>query len=68
MKLYNDYFDILKKDGNLRMEEPGSAQDLYAELTKVLQAVITDKNADVAALMKTADENYQKLLDENVNK
>lgn len=68
MKLYNDYFDILKKDGNLRMEEPGSAQDLYAELTKVLQAVITDKNADVAALMKTADENYQILLDENVNK
>lgn len=68
MKLYNDYFDILKKDGNLRMEEPGSAQDLYSELTKVLQAVITDKNADVAALMKTADENYQKLLDENVNK
>lgn len=68
MKLYNGYFDILKKDGNLRLEEPGSAQDLYAELTKVLQAVITDKNADVAALMKTADENYQKLLDENVNK
>jgi multiple sugar transport system substrate-binding protein len=67
-KLFQSYFDILKKDGNLRMEEPGSAQDLYAELTKVLQAVITDKNADVAALMKTADENYQKLLDNSVNK
>lgn len=66
-KLFESYFDILKKDGNLRLEEPGSAQDLYAELTKVLQAVITDKNADVAALMKTADENYQKLLDTNVN-
>jgi ABC-type glycerol-3-phosphate transport system substrate-binding protein len=67
-RLYQSYFDTLKKEGNLRLEEPGSAQDLYAELTKVLQAVITDKNADVAALMKTADENYQKLLDENVNK
>ncbi len=68
MNLYNDYFDILKKEGNLRLEEVGSAQDLYAELTKVLQAVITDKNADVASLMKTANDNYQKLLDETVNK
>jgi len=68
MNLYNDYFDILKKEGNLRLEEPGSAQDLYAELTKVLQAVITDKDADVASLMKTANDNYQKLLDETVNK
>jgi multiple sugar transport system substrate-binding protein len=66
--LYQSYFDIIKKDGNLRLEEKGSAQDLYAELTKVLQAVVTDKNADVATLMKTADENYQKLLDETVNK
>ncbi len=68
MNLYNDYFNIIKKEGNLRLEEPGSAQDLYSELTKVLQAVVTDKNADVPVLMKTADENYQKLLDENVNK
>lgn len=66
-KLYDSYFSAVKKDGNLRMEEKGSAQDLYAELTKVLQAVITDKNADVAALMKTADENYQKILDSTVN-
>ena len=68
MNLFNDYFNIIKTDGNLRLEEPGSAQDLYSELTKVLQAVITDKNADVASLMQTANDNYQKLLDENVNK
>lgn len=68
MKLYDSYFNAIKTDGNLRLEEAGSAQDLYAELTKVLQAVVTDKDADVAALMKTADENYQNLLDENVNK
>ncbi len=67
-KLFDSYFTAIKTQGNLRTEEPGSAQDLYAELTKVLQAVITDKNADVAALMKTADENYQKLLDSGVNK
>ncbi len=45
------------------MEEPGSAQDLYAELTKVMQAVITDKNADVTSLMTKANENYQSILD-----
>lgn len=67
-KLFDSYFTAIKTQGNLRTEEPGSAQDLYAELTKVLQAVVTDKNADVAALMKTADENYQKLLDNGVNK
>jgi multiple sugar transport system substrate-binding protein len=67
-KLFDSYFTALKTQGNLRTEEPGSAQDLYAELTKVLQAVVTDKTADVAALMKTADENYQKLLDNGVNK
>ncbi len=67
-KLYESYFNILKKEGNLRLEEVGSAQDLYAELTKVLQAVITDKNANVAELMKTADANYQTILDNTVNK
>lgn len=62
--LYDDYFEATQTEGNLRMEEEGSAQDLYAELTKVLQAVVTDKDADVAALMKTADENYQSILDD----
>lgn len=68
MKLFNDYFNILKTEGNLRLEEPGAAQDLYAELTKVLQAVITDKKADVPSLMKTANDNLQKLMDDGVNK
>lgn len=63
MKLYDSYFTATTTAGNLRMEEPGSAQDLYSELTKVLQAVITDKNADVAKLMQTADANYQTQLD-----
>jgi len=62
-KMFESYFAATKTDGNLRMEEPGSAQDLYAELTKVMQAVITDENADVATLMKTANDNYQNILD-----
>lgn len=62
-KLFDTYFDATTAKGNLRMEEVGSAQDLYAEVTKVLQAVITDKDADVAELMKQADTNYQSILD-----
>jgi len=68
MNLYNDYFNFIKSDGTLRAEESGDAQTLYAELTKVLQAVITDKNADIPSLMKTANVNYQKFLDDNINK
>ena len=66
--LFNDYFNITKTSGNLHMEEEGSTQDMYSELTKVLQAVVTDKKADVTALMKTADANYQTILDNGVNK
>lgn len=67
MRLFDDYFNILKKPGNLRQEEPGATQEMYAQLTNVLQAVITDKNADVAALMKIADDNYQTILDTTIN-
>lgn len=68
MALYNDYYGMLKKPGNLHLEEPKLTQDMYAELTKVLQAVITDKNADVKKLLDDANTNLQSLLDSQVNK
>lgn len=68
MRLYNDYFAAVSKSTNLKTEEPMLAQDLYAELTKVLQAVITDKNANVQSLLDTAQSNFQKMLDGQVNK
>lgn len=61
-KMYQSYFDATSSDG-LHVEEPGLTQDMYAELTKVMQAVITDKKADVTDLMQTANNNYQKMLD-----
>ncbi len=61
-KMYETYFDAVASDG-LHVEEPGSTQDMYAELTKVLQAVVTDPDADIPALMETANENYQAILD-----
>lgn len=62
--LYENYFAATVKEGNLHLEEVGATQELYAELTKVIQAVVTDKNADVAALMETANKNYQTILDQ----
>ena len=64
-KLYDDYFNESK---NVKAEEPGDAQEMYAQLTNVLQAVVTDKNCDIEALMKQADENYQAILDEKFGK
>lgn len=63
-KMYESYFNATSASG-LRPEEPGSTQDMYAELTKVIQAVLTDENADIPALMKTANDNYQSILDNN---
>ncbi|MBE5957524.1 MAG: extracellular solute-binding protein [Lachnospiraceae bacterium] len=59
-KLYDSYFENSK---NIKPEEPGDAQEMYSQLTNVLQAVLTDKNCDIEALMKQADENYQSTLD-----
>lgn len=61
-KMFQSYYDATTA-GGLRTEEPGLTQDMYAELTKVLQAVLTDKDADTAALMETANTNYQAILD-----
>jgi ABC-type glycerol-3-phosphate transport system substrate-binding protein len=62
MRLYNDYYTMVSKSSNLKTEEY-AAQDLYAELTKVLQAVVTDRNADIKALLDTAQANFQRILD-----
>jgi len=67
-RLYADYFSVITKGTNLKPEEPMQAQDLYAELTKCLQAVITDRNANPRALLDTAQTNFQRLLDQTVNR
>lgn len=61
-EMFDSYFETASK--NLRTEEPGDTQNMYAELTKVLQAVLTDEKADVKALMNAANDNYQKMLDQ----
>ena len=63
-KLYENYFNAVLSDGNLRLEEPGpDVQNMYALLTTVIQAVLLDKNADVPSLMEQANKDYQAYLD-----
>jgi ABC-type glycerol-3-phosphate transport system substrate-binding protein len=46
------------------VDEPGrSTQQLYAALDTVVQAVLTDKNADIDALLTKANTDVQALLD-----
>lgn len=66
--MFAPYYALVNTDGAAHTEEPADVQNMYAELTKVLQAVVTDQNADVQALLDTADVNFQALLDANVNK
>ena len=62
-RLFAPYFDTIARSGNVRPEEE-FAQDLYSELTKCLQAVLTDRNADPRALLETANRNLQVLIDQ----
>ena len=64
--LFKDYYDVSAK--TLHAEEPNLTQDMYAELFPVIQAVLTDKNADPQALLNKASDNFQKKLDSSINK
>lgn len=56
VKLYND------KSGDMdyQLEEPMCAQDLYSILDKCIQDVLTNENADCAALLEKANSDFQK--------
>lgn len=43
-------------------EPPVGAQDLYAELDAVVQAVLTERDADIDALLGTANDNVAELI------
>jgi hypothetical protein len=44
-------------------EPTAHTQDLYAALDPVVQAVLTDKNADIDALLDAANKQIQTILD-----
>ena len=46
-------------------EPTAHTQDLYAALDPVVQAVLTDKNADIDALLDAANKQVQAILDKS---
>jgi len=69
MRLYNDFFDSLV-DGRitLRGEEPMFTQQMYRELTTIIQRMITRENADVLTGLQQAQDRFQEFLDDMVNR
>lgn len=66
-RMFAPFFEAIDVEGAIRPEEPMMAQNLYEELTKVMQEVITNQDADIQALLDTAQANFQAMLDEDVN-
>jgi len=58
MALWNDY--INNEGVTLKPEVPVNAQELYKALDSVIQAVLTDKNANVQRLLDQAAADFQK--------
>ena len=58
VKLYND-FVLNLGDCELRAEEPVCAQELYGILDNCIQEVLTNKDADPAALLEKANSDFQ---------
>ena len=68
MRLYNDFFDSISEGTiTLKSEEPIFAQQLYRELTAVIQRVITREGADVEKALRKAEESFQEYLDDEFN-
>ena len=53
-------------DIELKTEEPSCAQELYGVLSPMLQEVLTNRDTDISALVKRANDNFQRdFLDKN---
>ncbi len=55
VKSYNDN----KENIEYQVEEPVCAQDLYSVLDRCIQEVLTNKNADCATILETANSDFQ---------
>ena len=57
---YKSYMDTATKiKGSI---EPPNAQQIYAELDSVMQAVLTDRNANIDQLLSTAQSKVNSVL------
>lgn len=65
VKLYND--SLSDESIELQPEEPVCAQELYGEIDKMIQQILTDKNTDIAAMVKKANSDFQVNYLNNLN-
>ncbi len=73
-KAKEEYLNVDEKRWNtvysdnliLRAEEPVDAQQLYQVISSIVQEILTNQNADIPALVKQANSNFQRdFLDKN---
>ena len=57
VKLYNE--SLTDTSIELKPEEPVCAQELYAVLDGLIQEVLTNQNANIKALVSTANSEFQ---------
>ena len=55
-------FDFVQKEGTVHTEEECDVQNLYQELTNIMQEISINPDADIPALVEQAHNNYVDLL------
>lgn len=65
VQLYNDSLNDTSIE--LQPEVPVCAQELYGEVDKMIQQILTDENTDIAAMVKKANEDFQKNYLDNLD-
>lgn len=65
VQLYNDSLNDTSIE--LQPEVPVCAQELYGEIDKMIQQILTDENTDIAAMVKKANSDFQKNYLDNLN-
>lgn len=58
MRLFEPYYETL--DSTLRAEYSRSSQEMYRALDGCIRAVLSDRNTNIAALLKTTSEEFEK--------
>ena len=65
VRLYNEF--VANCPAKIQPEEPVCAQELYAVLDNCIQEVITNKDADCAAILEKANSDFQKNYLDNID-
>ena len=65
VRLYNEF--VTDSSVEIQPEEPVCTQDLYGVLDNCIQEVLTDENADCAAILEKANSDFQRNYLDNLD-